>query len=334
MKGKRDSKGNRWRAPASDWDNKWNEWPNQDPGKWTPPTKGGKGKGKDDKRFDPQSLWCEIHQTYGHSTDWCYENPNRTGGPPRNHESLWCETCNRPGHVSTSCYATSIRTKGKGGTVKGKGNSGDRNWKNQNFPAGYNSDQATPALHEESSPSSKQVWWDDELGSAIFDDDNRPLPVPLHTSLLDDYVMHNSYDENDDEYTADYIDLILFAIITNVERQKTYRLNPTVALQNEIREHSISITSAENCLNEHIQRIIRNFKTSINYDALMSTLHTDEPNDEKLTRIECTQVEIDADAMSTNVYIEYTTDNALTAMNAVDIAKQNTNEIEMKSNMK
>jgi hypothetical protein len=65
-KGKGISKGNRWRAPATDWDNNWSDWSNQDQGKWTQPPK-GKGKGKDnssmdrDKRFDPQTLWCDIH---------------------------------------------------------------------------------------------------------------------------------------------------------------------------------------------------------------------------------------------------------------------------------
>jgi hypothetical protein len=85
-KGKWNSKGNRWRAPASDWEivNNWSDWSNQNQGKWTPTSKGGKGKGKDDKRFDSQSLWCDIHQKYGHSTDWCFDNPNRTGGPPPN----------------------------------------------------------------------------------------------------------------------------------------------------------------------------------------------------------------------------------------------------------
>ncbi len=82
-------------------------------------------------------------------------------------------------------------------------------------------------------------------------------PVPLHVSLLDDYVEHNSYDENDDEYISDYIDLTLFAIVQNVERQTEYRSNPTDALREEIDQHSISITRAENCLNTHIQRIVR-----------------------------------------------------------------------------
>ncbi len=66
-------------------------------------------------------------------------------------------------------------------------------------------------------------------------------PVPLHTSLLDDYIERNAYDDNDDEYIADYIDLVLFAIVSNVERTKTYKLNPTKSLLLEIRNHSLSI---------------------------------------------------------------------------------------------
>ncbi len=55
-------------------------------GTWTPPSK-GKGKGKDqrnvesDKGFDPQALWCDIHQRYGHSTDWCFDNHQREALP-------------------------------------------------------------------------------------------------------------------------------------------------------------------------------------------------------------------------------------------------------------
>jgi hypothetical protein len=52
-------------------------------------------------------------------------------------------------------------------------------------------------------------------------------PVPLHASLLDDYVERNAYNDDDDEYIADYIDLVLFAIVSNNERTKTYQLNPT-----------------------------------------------------------------------------------------------------------
>ncbi len=43
--------------------------------------------------------------------------------------------------------------------------------------------------------------------------DDTPSQVPLDSSLLADYVQHNAYDENDDEYLTDYIDLTLFAIV-------------------------------------------------------------------------------------------------------------------------
>jgi hypothetical protein len=67
-------------------------------------------------------------------------------------------------------------------------------------------------LHDESPSSAQKVWWDDqELGSALMDD--TPSQVPLDSSLLADYVQHNAYDENDDEYLTDYIDLTLFAIV-------------------------------------------------------------------------------------------------------------------------
>ena len=57
-----------------------------------------------------------------------------------------------------------------------------------------------------------------------------------------------------------------------MERLEEFRENPTAALREDITEHSITITHVENCLNVHIQRIIRNFKTSINYDAKMADL--------------------------------------------------------------
>ncbi len=282
-KGKGNPKGNqRWRAPDPSWENTWNDWdqtahnatPQHDPGTWTQPSQGkGKGKGKSatdpNKRFDAQTLWCDIHQKYGHSTDWCFDNPNRTGGPPPNTDGSWCDTCNRPGHTSASCFATTIRIPSKGKGKRQKSGKGDRNWKSQNFPAGYNSDQATPALHEESSSSATVSWWNEqELGSAIIDD--VPNPVPLHPSLLDDYIANNAYDERDDECISDYIDLTLFAIVQTMERQREYLSNPSNALRNEIAIHSASITRAENCLNIHIQRIIRDFKNSIRYDESMS----------------------------------------------------------------
>ena len=76
-------------------------------------------------------------------------------------------------------------------------------------------------------------------------------------------------DEDDDQIAA-YIDLIILAIVTNMERQHAYRAAPSVQLRHEITEHSRFITNAELCTNVHIQRIIRNFKTSIKYDDLNS----------------------------------------------------------------
>ncbi len=106
------------------------------------------------------------------------------------------------------------------------------------------------------------------MGSAILEE--VAPPVPLQASLLADYVEFNDYDDGNDEYILDYIDLILFAILTQIERSKQYQQNPTEALLHEISEHSAYISRAEKCLNVHIRRIIQNFKTTINYDVCMS----------------------------------------------------------------
>ncbi len=147
-----------------------------------------------------------------------------------------------------------------------------------NFPANYNSDQATPALHEESSSSATHSWWNDpELGTAAVD--NEQSPVPLHPDLLNDYVEHNSFDDDDDEYISDYIDLILFSIVTQMERLQSYLSNPTIALLGEIRAHDTYISNAESSLNVHITRIIRNFKVSVGYDECMSRTTTQTTTD-------------------------------------------------------
>jgi hypothetical protein len=104
-------------------------------------------------------------------------------------------------------------------------------------------------------------------------------PVPLHTSLLDDYVERNNYDDDDDEYIADYIDLVLFAIVSNVELTKTYQLNPTESLLLEIRNNSRSIAKAKNCLNIHIRRLIQKFKSDINFDGIMSVIENQLESD-------------------------------------------------------
>ncbi len=283
-KGKGHSTGNdRWSSTG--WDSSWNNYnpPSNDSSyhsQWNSPSKGkgqGKGKGKvDHNQGSDQTHWCDIHQRYGHSTDWCFDNPSRSGGPAPRNDGLWCETCNRSGHTSNNCYASTVRPltdKGKGKRQGNTSHYGNRQWKSQNFPANYNSDQAVPALHDESSSSSTQVWWEDhELGSAIMD--NEPSSVPLHPDLLLDYIENNSYNDDDDEYVSEYIDLIIFAIITNITRYKHYVLNPTAALLAEIQKHSTYISRAESCLNIHIQRIIRNFKMTIQYDELMSGTST------------------------------------------------------------
>ena len=138
-KGKGSSKGNRWTEPP--WESNWGQaatGEEQNYRQWNPsPRSKGKGKGKHNadsgKAFNPQSLWCDIHQRYGHSTDWCFENPNRTGGPPPSNNGLWCETCNRSGHSADTCFAATIRIAPKGkGKTQPKGNTvpyGDRHWK-------------------------------------------------------------------------------------------------------------------------------------------------------------------------------------------------------------
>ncbi len=77
-KGKEIPKGrHHWHAPGQQWATEWTQ------SEWPQPSKGkGRGKGKGN------TLWCDIHQRYGHSTDWCYENPNRTGGKPPSYEEL------------------------------------------------------------------------------------------------------------------------------------------------------------------------------------------------------------------------------------------------------
>jgi hypothetical protein len=69
-----------WQQPTY-WDQSpqqaWVGSPNQ--ANWQSPVQ-PKGKGKQPSRT---KLWCDIHQAYGHSTDWCFDNPNKSGGPPK-----------------------------------------------------------------------------------------------------------------------------------------------------------------------------------------------------------------------------------------------------------
>ena len=138
----------------------------------------------------------------------------------------------------------------------------------------------------------------------------------------------DTIDEDNDEHISDYIDLILFAIVTNLDRHKAYLLNPTVSLLNEIHEHSTYIANAESSLNIHIWRIIQNFKATLHYDAYMSCSDTDAFTTAH-TAIE--QVEIDKANESTsndlndlhNGQVEIDTANESTSndLNAFNIEK-------------
>jgi hypothetical protein len=218
-RGKHQTKGKGKAQPGS-WDSQWT--PEQT---WPPTSKGkGRGKGLSGKgrsSWDSQPLWCDIHQSYGHSTDWCYGNPNRTGGKPLSNDVLWCESCNRSGHTAATCYATTIRApQGKGAPPskggKNKGHHGDRNWKSQNFPANYQSEHTSPALHDNTPSSTSQEWWEShEVGSVAFE---RIQP----TFFLD---------EADDDEVAAYIDLIILALLNNMERQQQYTQIPSPQLR-------------------------------------------------------------------------------------------------------
>ena len=251
LKGKRGKGKTHPKGKHRQWDNPWTQSEDAEPylnGPWPLPSPTGKGteKGQNSmapgKGFHPQTLWCDIHQRSGHSTDWCYENPHRTGGKAP-FDSRWCETCNRPGHTANTCYATSIRIspKGQGNPPspsgqdgKGKGKYGNRSWKSHNFPAAYEAyqpgapayqpgtpayppEQATPALHDET-PSTKEWWETNELGSVVLD---HVPPTRIPSALLND---------EDDDQIADYIELILLAIVTNMERLHAYRAAPSVQL--------------------------------------------------------------------------------------------------------
>ena len=225
-KGKSHTKGKGKTQPGS-WDHEWT--PAQT---WPLPSKGkGRGKGKGSSSWDSQPLWCDIHQCYGHSTDWCYDNPHRTGGKPIPNDALWCESCNRSGHTAAMCYATTIRTpQGKGASTskggKNKGHNGDRNWKSQNFPANYQSEQASPALHDNTPSPTSQEWLEThEVGSVTIDH--------IHPTFF--------LEDADDDEVAAYIDQIILAIQHNMERQHQYTQLPSPQLRQDTgtKEYSV-----------------------------------------------------------------------------------------------
>ena len=264
-KGKRQGKGRQWNE--SEWTPPWSPpatVASLPQAAWNPNSKGnGKGKPNGTQApYDAQTLWCDIHQQHGHSTDWCFDNPNRTGGPPK---QKWCDNHQLYGHSTEECR------KGNGppsppqqhGKGKGKkGSRGERNWKSQNFPAGYSSDQATPALHDESSlqPPSQQSWWDEnELGSSCVEakdaDDSGNDFVP----------------EYDDDEIAAEIDLYFLAVFKNIDRQNEYLLEPTAEKLQEFNEHEGYLLRATSQLNIHSQRIVLRFREQIGYVGCMDT---------------------------------------------------------------
>jgi hypothetical protein len=255
-------KGKGGKGPPKSKDNGWNTW--NDPQwnqPWTAPAK-GKGKGKDTaKPFDPQGLWCDIHQKYGHSTEWCFDNPNRTGGKPTPATRPWCDSCNSYGHTSATCWANpsgppkgkgkSQYPKGKGG--KGKDRYGDRQWKSPNFPAGY-TEQATPALHDESSTNNtSELWWDDsELSSVCM--------ATLDTS-----------DEYDDDDLSAELDLYFIAYFSQIERQPSYFTAPTADKLDEFNTQEENLQHSVHQLNIHSQRILETFRGQVGYVGCMET---------------------------------------------------------------
>jgi hypothetical protein len=203
----------------------------------------------------------------GHSTDWCFDNPYRTGGPPiPTSRTWWCDSRNSYGHTSDTCWAKnpSPNSKGKGkpSTPKGKGNKGqqgDRKWKSPNFPAAYSTEQATPALHDESpSKHTTDEWWEGkDIGSSCFESNNESDQAA------------NLDNEYDDAEIAEEIDFHFLAIIQNQERQNAYLLAPTAEKLFEFNEHEGSIVLAASFLNVHSQRIVRTFREQIGYLGCM-----------------------------------------------------------------
>ncbi len=69
------------------------DWQQPQGNAWRPPN----GKGKPSNKT---KLWCDIHQAYGHSADWCFSNPNRTGGPLT---PEWCDHHQSFEHSTAAC---------------------------------------------------------------------------------------------------------------------------------------------------------------------------------------------------------------------------------------
>jgi hypothetical protein len=257
-----------------------NDWTNWQPQpSWTPTPSDTtwqplpqKGKGKQPLK---SKLWCDIHQAYGHSTDWCFENPYKSGGPPKQEwnpyksggpaTQEWCNHHQTYGHSTEACrkgngQAPPPQQQGhpshanaKGGKGKTKGSS--RSWKSDNFPADY--DQATPALQTNKSPE----WWetDAELSTVCMHSES----INLKLSIFDD-------DELDEE-TATLLDLHFVSIIQQSERQRQFILNPTASLQHEIITHAQYIRFAGSLMDPIHQQVIERFQHLVNHTERQKT---------------------------------------------------------------
>ncbi len=249
-------KGNRRRGKG------WNEWSD-----WNQPTQQDKGKGREKsgskgKNPDPKLHWCDIHQKYGHSTDYCFDNPNRTGGKPI--AEMRRDICYKTGHTTNYCYDNpkgfnngKARPYEQAKGEKGKSNKGNRNWKSQNFPVDYKAEQATPALHDEAPSTVKAIaWWDTkekDISSVCLD--------------LEDHI--DPVDNYDDDKIAEEIEMFVTCIFNNMDRQKNYLIKPTNQKLIEIIDHERHISEALSETNIHSQRIVQTFKDQVGYEGRM-----------------------------------------------------------------
>ena len=260
-KGQRD-----WTAQTSASADQWTTW--QQPPSWTTPVyetswtyPSSKGKGKAPQK---NTLWCDIHQAYGHSTDWCFDNPNKSGGPPKQpwgslKTPEWCDNHQVYGHSTAECRKgqSPPQKGGKGG--KGKSKSPNRAWKSENFPANY--DQATPVLPAEQ----KQVsWWDsdEEISSVCM----TVTTTDTNLAAFDDNELADTtieFNDNPDDATASLLDLHFLALIQQQERQQQYQVTPTNALRQEITTHAQYITFAYSLLAPVHQEVISRFQRLI-----------------------------------------------------------------------
>ena len=251
----------KWQLPPS-WPSSGNasQWSSHSP----------KGKGSPTQK---QQLWCDFHQAYGHSTDWCFSNPNRTGGPPKQE---WCHHHQSYGHSTEACrkgnghllQGDPSQAQPKGGKGKSQGNS--RAWKSDNFPASY--DQVTPALSETKSLE----WWDN---------DNELSSVCMHDTLTDAHLAILDNDELD-EASADLLDLHFLSIIQQHERKQLFLLNPNVALQNEIITHEGYIAFAHSLLVPTQQQITTRFQNLVTYGEHPTNLNAQVMNETGLVNLD------------------------------------------------